>query len=257
MAGMQGDDVLKALAEQHAELDAMITGLTDEQWSRPSRCDGWSIADVLLHLVQTDEMALASVEGRFDEYINEAGKGLPPATTIDDSVAALVDKHRGAPGDEIAEQWRQGSTRLRDAFAATDPKARLTWVAGQMAARSLATTRLAECWIHTGDVAVGLGVPHPPTDRLWHILRLAWRTLPYAFGRDGKEMTGPVGFDLRSPSGEQWRFADESTPPLTTITGDAAELAMVAARRVAPSETSLHADGPDGADVLALIRTWA
>ena len=55
-----------------------------------------------------------------------------------------------------------------DAFAGSDPKARVVWVAGELAARSLATTRLTETWIHTVDVAVAFGGPPPPTDRLWH-----------------------------------------------------------------------------------------
>ena len=77
-----------------------------------------------------------------------------------------------------------------------EPGDRLQWVAGDVAARTLATTRLAETWIHAGDVAAGLGVELEPTDRLWHIARLAWRTIPYAFQRAGAEPPGPVAFRL-------------------------------------------------------------
>ena len=79
--------------------------------------------------------------------------------------------------------------------APADPHARVTWVAGELSARTLATTRLAETWIHTGDVAPAFG-SSSPTVRLWHIARLAWRTLPYAFARPGA--TGPVAFELRA-----------------------------------------------------------
>ena len=53
-----------ALEEQHAELAGLLEGLDDDGWAAPSRCEGWTVADVVLHLAQTDEMALASAEGR-------------------------------------------------------------------------------------------------------------------------------------------------------------------------------------------------
>ena len=59
------DDILRGLAEQDDELDQLLAGLDEAAWAGPSRCPGWSISDVLLHLAQTDEMALASAERRF------------------------------------------------------------------------------------------------------------------------------------------------------------------------------------------------
>ncbi len=63
---------------------------------------------------------------------------------------------------------------------------RVTWVSGQLSLHTLTATRLSEAWIHTGDIASALGVDLAPTDRLRHIARLAWRTLPYAFDRAGR-----------------------------------------------------------------------
>lgn len=77
-------------------------------------------------------------------------------------------------------------------LSACDPRRRLPWAVGELPARTLATTRLAVTWIHTGDVAWALGVDLAPTERLWHVARLAWRTLPYAFGRSGQTLRGTV-----------------------------------------------------------------
>ena len=101
-----------------------------------------------------------------------------------------------------------------------------------------------------------LGVAQLPTDRLQHIARLAWRTLPYAFARDGRELHGPVAFELLSPSGERWNFIPDA-PAATVIRGDAFELCQVAARRVEPEATGLRGDGPDAGAVLQLVRTYA
>ena len=73
-------------------------------------------------------------------------------------------------------------------------------VAGELSARTLASTRLAETWIHTGDIAAGLGVDLVPTDRLWHMARLAWRTLPYAFAQAGRGSAGRPGSSCGPPA---------------------------------------------------------
>ena len=44
---------------------------------------------------------------------------------------------------------------------------------------------------------------------------------------------------------------------MTTVRGSAAELCDVAGRRVEPAATDLVAEGPDGAAVLELVRTYA
>jgi uncharacterized protein (TIGR03084 family) len=247
---------LTALEEQHAELAALLDGLSDADWRRATRCEGWTVADVVLHLAQTDELALASAEGRYADGLRVLAGGLTPGGNVDDGAAAMVARERGLPDAVLHERWRTGATALRDALAASDPHRRVDWVAGQLSARTLATTRLAECWIHTGDVAEAVGVPQEPTDRLEHIARLAWRTLPYAFARDRRQLSGPVAFKLMSPGGADWHFGRD-TEPVTIIEGPGAELCLVAARRVAPAATSLHGTGPDADTVLELVRTYA
>lgn len=250
------DSILVALAEQHAELDDLLAGLDDHGWGRPSRCDGWSVADVVLHLAQTDAMAVASLEGRFAEDAAERAGGFPGGS-VDEGVEWMVTRERGTPGPVVGERWRSTAADLRARFEAADLHQRVLWVTGQLSARTLATTRLAETWIHTGDVAPALGRTLPATDRLRHIARLAWRTLPYAFSLAGRPLTGPVAFELRGPGGDEWAFLPEDGTAVTTITGDAAELCLVAARRVAPTDTALVGDGPDAAVVLELVRTYA
>jgi uncharacterized protein (TIGR03084 family) len=120
----------------------------------------------------------------------------------------------------------------------------------------LITTRLAEAWIHTGDVADVVGQPVSTDARLRHVARLAWRTVPYAFERSGRELTGPVAFALSGPDGDHWDFWPDGEAK-TVITGDAVELCLVAARRVDPGDTGLRAEGPDGDAVLELVRTYA
>ena len=250
------DAVLNALEEQHAELAGLLDGLDAADWQRATPCEGWTVADVVLHLAQTDELALASLEDRFAEGLEVLAGGVSPQPNVDDGAAALVARERGVAPDALRERWRSGSAALRGSLATDDPHRRVGWVAGQLSTRTLTTTRLSECWIHTGDVAAAVGANVEPSDRLEHVARLAWRTLPYAFARDGRQLTGPVAFDLRAPSGAEWHFVPD-TAPTTIIEGDGAELCLVAARRVAADETSLRGSGPDAAAVLDLVRTYA
>jgi uncharacterized protein (TIGR03084 family) len=250
------DPVIAALAAQQQDFSGLVSGLDPAGWSTPSRCSGWSVADVVLHLAQTNEMAVASLEHRFDETINELTAGVGPAASVDEGADLMVARERGRPPGDVLARWQAAATALLDALDTTDLDRRVPWVAGELSARTLATTRLAEAWIHTGDVAVPLGADVAVDDRLWHIARLAWRTLPYAFARSGHDAAGPVAFALTAPNGDGWHFESDD-PALTTITGPALDLCQVAGQRADAAETELRGEGPDADAVLSLVRTFA
>ena len=241
------NDVLADLAAQHAQLDGLLAPLDDAAWRLATPCEGWDVSDVVLHLSQTDALAVASLDGSFTGW----GGG-----DVDAAAGASVAGSRGAAPAEVLAAWRANAAGVRRLLAAADPSARVHWVAGMLSARTLAATRLSECWIHTGDVATALGVELPPTDRLRHVARLAWRTLPYAFERGGRSLTGPVAFHLVGPGGDAWDL-DPDEPAATTVSGPAADLCAVAGRRLDPASTALRAEGPDASAVLELVRTYA
>jgi uncharacterized protein (TIGR03084 family) len=257
------DKVLDALVGQNAVLAAMLAPLGADRWALPSACDGWSISDVVLHLAQTNELAAASAEGRLGD--SPAGRdwaadtnGTTGGGTVDDAAGAAVERERGAPGADVHLRWKTSCDDLVAALRRREPSDRLQWVVGDLAARTLATTRVAESWIHTGDVAAGLGVEHPPTERIWHIARLAHRTVPYAFARAGRALSAPETFRLTSPVDpeKRWTFGPHEMAG-TTVAGPANDLCLLAGQRARPAATALVADGPDAASVLELVRTFA
>lgn len=251
------DEILDALAAQHAELAELVSGLDDQDWHRPSPCEGWSVSDVLLHLSQTDEMALASLEHRFEAHLEEVVAAWASADSVDDGAGLLVAAERGAPAADVHRRWLTASSGVDAAFVGRDPSERVQWVAGQLSTMTLATTRLAECWIHTTDVAGGLGVELAPTDRLRHIARLAWRTMPYAFTQGGHVASGPIAFHLTGPDGDAWDFDPPDGEAATIVAGSALDLCRVAGQRADASETALTAEGPDAEATLRLVRTFA
>jgi uncharacterized protein (TIGR03084 family) len=251
------DELLTALAAQHAELAELIEPCSSDDWERPTPCAGWDVGDVLLHLAQTDELAIARARGELASLADGLmGSRESQAVSVDDAAAAQVAADRAMGGDAIRRRWRDASQGMLAAFGAADPHERVTWVSNQLSVETLVATRLSECWIHTGDIASALDLRLEPTGRLRHIARLAWRTLPYAFERADLKMHGPVALDLTGPSGDRWRF-DPDAPALTTIRGSAVDFCEVAARRVEPAATDLVGTGPDSEAVLRVVRTYA
>lgn len=248
-------DPVAALAAQQRELVDLVIGRDGQDLSRPSRCPGWSAADVLLHLAQTNEMAVASVEDRLGEYVASVTDLIPSAGGIDDWAGALVDAGRSTPV-AARDRYVASAAAQEAAFRAADPDHRVQWVAGEMATRTLATTRLSETWIHTVDTAAAFDLEPEPTDRLWHVARLVWRTVPYALTRGGVAPTGAVAFDLTGPTGDRWSFGDPDVAR-TVVRGPAVELCTVAGQRGDAASTSVVASGPDATAVLRLMRTFA
>jgi uncharacterized protein (TIGR03084 family) len=244
-----------ALAAQQRELIELVADRDGQDLSRPSRCDGWSAADVLLHLAQTNEMAIASTQDRLGEHVTAVTDLIPSAGGIDEWAGSLVDAERSSPV-AARDRYVASAAAQEAAFRAVDPDHRVQWVAGEMAARTLATTRLSETWIHTVDAAAAVDIDPAPTDRLWHVARLVWRTVPYALTRGGVSPAGDVAFDLVGPSGDRWAFGDPDVAE-TVVHGPAVELCTVAGQRGDAASTELVASGPDAGPVLTLMRTFA
>ena len=249
--------IVDALDEQHRELDTLLATLDEADWARDvPDCPGWTVGDVVLHLAQTDELVPAGVANGFTAAAERLAGQPRGEGTVDDLVARMVANERGAPVATTLARWRSASMAVRAMLADCDPRRPLPWVVTDLPARTMATTRLSECWIHTRDIARAVGVDVSTDDRIWHIARLAWRTIPYAYARAGVEPPrGPVAASLTAPDGSTWEFGD-AADATTTVTGRALDFCLVAARRLDPADTALHADGPDAAGVLALLRTY-
>ena len=99
--------VFDDLGAEQDRLAGILGGLDEAQWTSASGAAGWTIADVVLHLAQSEEGVVASV----------GGSGLREATaaagTVDDWAAQMVDAERAAAA-QVFTRWR----RARDAAAA-------------------------------------------------------------------------------------------------------------------------------------------
>ena len=56
--------VFDDLAAEQDRLDHMLAGLEESRWTSPSGAAGWTIADVVLHLAQSEESVVVTTSGR-------------------------------------------------------------------------------------------------------------------------------------------------------------------------------------------------
>jgi uncharacterized protein (TIGR03084 family) len=240
--------VMDDFVAETLRLQGILGLLTQPQWQAESGADGWSVADVVLHLGQSDEAVAASADGA-DHRQDVAAAG-----TVDGWAARMVDAERTTP-DLVFARWREARDTAVEALRAADPELPLPWVGGSMKPATLATTRLAEYWAHGLDITDPLGIDFPDTDRLRHIAWLAHRTLPYALSRAG-EGPAAVRCSLTAPDEvTTWTFGPDDAD--SEITGSAGAFCRVAAQRLDPADSGLRAAGPHGAAALRVVRTYA
>ncbi|MGD9999259.1 MAG: maleylpyruvate isomerase family mycothiol-dependent enzyme [Ilumatobacteraceae bacterium] len=240
-------DVFDDLEAELAQLEALLEGLSAEQWMSPSDAAGWTVADVVLHLAQTEEAIPLSAS--LEQQAGWRGGD----DTVDDMVEKWVRDEREDPLAVFA-RWKAAHRRAVSTLRTADPERRLRWAAAPLKPATLATTRIAEHWAHALDIVVPLGLEHPDTERLRHVAWLGHHTLPYAFGLVGIEPQ-PVFVELTSPAGATWTFGDPGAR--TRVRGTASEFCRIGARRLSPDDTSVVATGPLAVQTLRVLRNYA
>ena len=145
------------LLRQRRRLADILGGLDIEQWAVASRCSGWSVQDVVAHLVGVNRFwalsvrsALAGTPTRllvgFDPVVTprlmvEPMHDLAPAAVLDDFVASVDDLADALDGAD------DGSWSL---LAEAPP--------GHIALRAVALHALWDGWVHERDIVLPLGL---------------------------------------------------------------------------------------------------
>ncbi|MGH3973835.1 MAG: maleylpyruvate isomerase N-terminal domain-containing protein, partial [Pseudonocardiaceae bacterium] len=156
---MQSGDVFDDLTAEQDALEAVLAGLDQDAWCHTSGAAGWTVADVVLHLAQTEEYVIASVTGDEASMLVRDRDGPP----LDELMDRLVAVQRFAPPTAVFTRWQTARRAALAALRACSPTVRLRWATIPLAPRTLATTRLAEHWAHALDITVPLGIPYPDT----------------------------------------------------------------------------------------------
>ncbi len=235
------------LAAEHEALDAVLAGLTDEQWATPTPSPGWTVADQVGHLTYFDGAAVLALT---DEAAFAASIG-PLLEDMD-----RVTLHRHLAPAELLAAWRANRSRLLDVVRQVDPEGRAPWYGPSMSVRSFLTARLMETWAHGQDVVDAVGTTREATDRLRHICQIGFITRKWTYANRREELpAADVRLELVAPSGEVWRWGPDDAAQ--SVRGPALDFCLVVTQRRHVDDTALQTHGAAARDWMEKAQAFA
>ncbi|MFF4603424.1 TIGR03084 family metal-binding protein [Streptomyces sp. NPDC001339] len=231
-------NVLKDLATSADETDRMLTGLSDDQWARPTPAPGWTITHQVAHISFIFRLAgTAAADPAAFRAMTEHAKG-----DFDGAVNAALADYLPAPPQTVLERWRAERAAAIEALAAVPAGQLVPWLVNPLPPAVLASAGIMETFAHGQDIADALGIRREPTEWLRHLVGFAYLTRD--FGYQSRGLTQPVEpfrWELDAPSGELWTHG-----PLDAtqkITGPAHDLCLLVTRRRHRDDLALTATG--------------
>jgi uncharacterized protein (TIGR03083 family) len=210
-------------AAQVRALDALLAGLTAEQW-RARVVHGWTVEELLAHLTASDralatELGLAAPARAASAVVME--EATTARTAWRSQARAMLDHVTGG-----------GAGALERPVHVADPRHPRQPVRVALAQRAF------ETWIHTDDIRSAIGLPPepPPAGLVPGVVGLGVRLLPSALRLAGAEHPGRAArLVLEGAEGGSWTVPlGPGTPPggaAVTVTADAVEFCYLMGNR--------------------------
>ena len=237
--------VVQHLSETWTSMARLGESLGPEEWDLPTDCPGWSVRDVVAHVIGTESALL--------------GRPSPPpaaeAPHIKNAMGRLneawVAAFRGRPGPAVLAEFRDVTAQRREALAAMSDEqmeAETVGPVGPQPYREFMQIRLMDCWVHEQDMRRATRRPGhfegPAAEAAFSRLVAS---LPYVVGkRSGAGEGTVVEVDLDGPlarclivgvEGGRARFVEEgSGPPMVTLGMEAETYACLATGRWAAAD---------------------
>jgi uncharacterized protein (TIGR03083 family) len=195
----------------HQELLALLRALPPEAWEKPTVAAGWSVRDMVAHLLDTDLRRLSSQRDRLPSL-----KPSRPITSyvelvgfIDELNAEWVTAARRLSPRVLADIYAMMGPQVAAFFETLDQDALSVGVGWAGEERSPMWFDLAreytEKWMHQQQIRDAVGAP-ALTDRPWFhpVLDTFVRGLPHTFrvveAPDGTAVT----LTITGPAGDSW-----------------------------------------------------
>jgi uncharacterized protein (TIGR03083 family) len=203
-------DVLTGLFDTWDSLDRLLTGLSEQQWQTPTPLPGWSVHNVVAHIIGTESVL--------------HGIGTPDAD-IDVSTLAHVRNDVGVANEcWVRHLGAESGADLHQRFhtLTADRRKRLTdmsvddWNAptltpvGPDSFGRFMRIRVFDCWMHEQDIRDALGKPVADAELAGPAARLTLdemaTSMGFVVGKLGKapdgsrvaiELTGPLARTIR------------------------------------------------------------
>jgi uncharacterized protein (TIGR03084 family) len=220
------------------DVEALVLGLSDAEWSTPTPAPGWTVKHQIAHLAFVSRLAALSAgePDAFAAHVADAKRDFQGA------VEAALPPYLKLSPDELVDRWRQERTTAAKALAAVEPTATVPWLVTPLPPAVLAAAGMMELFGHGQDIADALGRTRPLTDRIGHLAWFGVRTRDFGYHAHG--LTPPAEefrVELSGPSGVVWEFGPAGATE--RVTGPAADFALLVSRRRHRDDLALIATG--------------
>lgn len=225
---------------QRRRLESLLGGLTEEQWRHPTRCAGWTVQDVITHLVSTNTFWGFSIQQGL------AGSPTKLLATFDPvaSPAQTVEDVHGTPTSDTLQQFIETNAALTETIAGlvdADWDRTAEAPPGHLPVRLVADHALWDAWVHERDIVLPLGLdPHDDPAEVLTSLRYGaalGRAIALCIGtgeagRVAIEVTGIPDRFVVDAGPDQVRVHTGPAPDgAPSVRADAVELLEVLSRR--------------------------
>lgn len=151
------DAVLGPTVRQRRRMVELLRTLDERQWAAPTRCSGWSVRDLVVHLDSTNTFWAFSVG---------AGRAGTPSTFLADfdpvaSPAQLVARSQDRP-EAVLASFEASTDALEGLLEGLTPEQWGTIAEappGHVAVTAVVHHALWDSWVHERDVTLPLGLP--------------------------------------------------------------------------------------------------
>ncbi len=174
-------DPFTTLDDEIARLNAFLTSLSSTDWEASTRCEGWTIRDMVAHF-DSDE---AYNEACLDNTLEALAADF---SSIDEFNQWQVQNRAHLSNEEIIKQWRTRQARVREYWEKLGLNAKITTIVGPYPLQAQIWHITSEYATHADD----MGVEVPPEAQQ---PRLMWRFQFSAFAVQEKK--DPPGLERR------------------------------------------------------------
>jgi uncharacterized protein (TIGR03083 family) len=202
------EDVLAGLFASWDAIDALLAVLSDAQWQRPTSLPGWTVHDVVAHVVGTELM----LAGTPTPEVDVAGRDY-----VHNDIGALnerwVEHLRSESAASLLAAFRDITARRKEMLTAMPEQEWNTVTftpAGPDSYGRFMRVRIFDCWMHEHDIRDAVGRPPSDAELAGADSRLALdemaASMAFVVGKKGQApagsrvliaLTGPVARDIR------------------------------------------------------------
>jgi uncharacterized protein (TIGR03083 family) len=187
------------LLRQRRRLAALLGSLDDRQWATMSRCEGWSVQDVVAHLVSTNQFWVFSIDAARSGEPTRFLANFDPVT----SPVELVDAVRSQSHDEMLDRFIETNEAIAVAIAGLDADG---WSLlgeappGHVPLGAVALHALWDAWVHERDILLPLGLnPVEESDEIAGCLGYGAALSPAFVVARGSTRRGSIAVEATEP----------------------------------------------------------